>query len=227
MKDTFAKIIEAAEALDWRCNEDSRLKERYIEFEQDTPAGEDFIFTAYGNTPEALAKSVFEYAEEFDITEHVQQNLGGRGAPGAVELVEDAKEIKKMLDTLAEALLAVSRGEEYKPQPEPEQNPKLTELLELMEAHPDLPVLPMVDSEIVADDYCARWLGSWGTAKIVRYWAGEERYYFYDEEDIEDVINDPACIYEEDELTEERALEVYRALPWVECIAVNIDLPDE
>lgn len=108
-----------------------------------------------------------------------------------------------------------------------QMNKKLEQLFDLIEAHPELPVVPMVDSEIVADNFCSRWLGSFGASKIVRYWAGEDRYYFYDEDDIEDVINDHDCIYDEDDLTEERAIEIYRALPWVECIAVNIDLPED
>ena len=108
-----------------------------------------------------------------------------------------------------------------------DQNENLNNLIELMKAHPELPVLPLVDSEIVADDVCSRWIGSWGRAKLERYWAGEDRYYYYDEDDIEDAINDPACAYDPETMTEEQALEIYKALPWVDCIAVCIDLPDE
>ena len=36
------------------------------------------------------------------------------------------------------------------------------ELFRLMKEHPDLPVVPMVDSEIVADDCYTYWMGSWG-----------------------------------------------------------------
>ena len=32
-------------------------------------------------------------------------------------------------------------------------NEKINELLELIKANPDLPILPMVDHEIVAEDY--------------------------------------------------------------------------
>ena len=35
-------------------------------------------------------------------------------------------------------------------------------LLELVKQNPDLPILPMVDSEIVGDDGYCRWMGSWG-----------------------------------------------------------------
>lgn len=104
---------------------------------------------------------------------------------------------------------------------------KLEQLLQLMKENPDLPVLPMVDSEIVADSDYARWVGSWGMSRLARYWVGEEKYYFYDENNIEDVIYDPDCSIELDTMTDEEALAVYKALPWVDCIAVNIDLPDD
>ncbi|MBP5460761.1 MAG: hypothetical protein J6Y20_01355 [Lachnospiraceae bacterium] len=102
------KLIEEAEALEWGCNLDKQTHngktEQYIEFEQYTPAGEDFIFTAWGETAEEIARDVFRYAEDFDQSEHVQLNLGARGAPDAYTLAIDSQEIKKMLDVLAERL---------------------------------------------------------------------------------------------------------------------------
>lgn len=38
----------------------------------------------------------------------------------------------------------------------------ISDLLELIKAHPELPIVPMVDSEIVCDDGYARWKGAWG-----------------------------------------------------------------
>lgn len=102
------------------------------------------------------------------------------------------------------------------------------ELFDLMRQHPELPVVPMVDSEIVADDCCARWIGSWGKARIDRYWVGDNGVYFYEEDGPDDTaINDPACAYDWDTLTDEQAQEVYDCLPWTACIVVNIDLPRE
>lgn len=45
------------------------------------------------------------------------------------------------------------------------QTQKIKELLALIEQNPTLPVVPMVASEIVCDDSCARWKGSWGAQK--------------------------------------------------------------
>src|SRR5699024_12622302 len=50
----------------------------------------------------------------------------------------------------------------------------------------------MVDSEIVADDCCARWTASWGSAEIKDYIIGDERVYFKDDDDPETVLNN--CI---------------------------------
>ena len=108
------KLIEVAEALDWRVTSGSDKYpdgsvSPYLEFEQSTPAGEDFIFTAWGETAEEIARDVFRYAEDFDLTEHVRLNIGARGAPDAYTLAVDAQEIQTMLDTLAERLLEVEK----------------------------------------------------------------------------------------------------------------------
>lgn len=70
-----------------------------------SPAGEDFFFAIeHNNDVEPAVQALKQYAYNFDIDEHVQLNLGGRGAPGVVELVEDAKEIQAMLDELADGV---------------------------------------------------------------------------------------------------------------------------
>ena len=73
------------------------------EIRQASPAGEDFFFDiVHNNDVKEAVNELKRYAYEFDIDEHVQLNLGMRGAPGVSELVEDAKELQKMLDDLAE-----------------------------------------------------------------------------------------------------------------------------
>lgn len=70
-----------------------------------SPAGEDFFFAIeHNNDVEAAVQALKQCAYNFDIDEHVQLNLGGRGAPGVTELVEDAKEIQEMLDELADGV---------------------------------------------------------------------------------------------------------------------------
>lgn len=72
------------------------------------------------------------------------------------------------------------------------QKERLEELFRLIKENPDLPILPMVDSEIVADDVCARWTASWGSAYVGEYIIGSERVWFKDEDEAEDILND--CI---------------------------------
>jgi hypothetical protein len=101
----------------------------------------------------------------------------------------------------------------------------IADLLELIKAHPELPIVPMVDSEIVCDDYYARWRGSWGAASVTKYLVSEEHIFFFDDDDVEAVLSE---VKGEDELasmTDKEAQEAYNALPWVECIAVDINLP--
>ena len=106
------------------------------------------------------------------------------------------------------------------------QKERLAELFRLIKENPELPILPMVDSEIVADDFCARWTGSCGSAEIKDYIIGNERVYFKDDDDAETVLND--CIggvdyWEQPEDVVERE---YNNLPWIRAIVVNIDLPE-
>lgn len=102
----------------------------------------------------------------------------------------------------------------------------LAELLEQMKAHPELPVLPMVWGEIAMEEN-RYWTASWEEAKVTRYFMGEEGVYFYDEKDMDDCLNDAATIWPYDELdTDEKALEVYRSLPWKEAIVVFIGMPE-
>ena len=107
------------------------------------------------------------------------------------------------------------------------QTQKIKELLALIEQHPKLPVVPMVASEIVCDDSCARWKGSWGAAEVTKYICGEEHIFFFDDSDMGEVENTLTEVvgwdWCEEHNTNEDWLEKYRGLGWTECIAVNIN----
>ena len=105
-------------------------------------------------------------------------------------------------------------------------NEKINELLSLIKSNPDLPILPMVDYEIIGEDY-GRWAGSWGHAYVGEYIMGNERVWFYDDDDerervLEDCVGG-ADFWREPEDDVKRA---YDALPWIRAIIVNIDLPE-
>jgi hypothetical protein len=105
-KSPMTTLVERAEELGWCCNQDVQDGKCYIEFFQASPAGEDFGFTAYGDTVEEIVKDIREYADDFDAEEHVKELLdakanGFAGVPDVFTLVEDAKAIQEMLNTLA------------------------------------------------------------------------------------------------------------------------------
>lgn len=51
------------------------------------------------------------------------------------------------------------------------------EIIKLIEENPELPVVPMVDSDVVADD-CGYWLGKWGRCEITEYYSETMRNCF-------------------------------------------------
>lgn len=102
-------ICEIANAHGWitKCNDDG---EGHVEFsfEQHSPLGEDVIVELDPCTPDQVAAKVREYADDFDTDDHARmwvENSHVRGVPQTVRaLLNDAEEIKRMLDALAHAL---------------------------------------------------------------------------------------------------------------------------
>lgn len=103
-------------------------------------------------------------------------------------------------------------------------------LIKLIQDNPDLPVVPMVDSEVVADDG-GYWMGKWGHCKVTEYYLGRERVHFRDDDE-EDVLGDlVGCKYSCDpqgrdiyELSDEEWDKLYKSVPWVKCIAVYVTI---
>lgn len=102
------------------------------------------------------------------------------------------------------------------------------EIIKLIEENPELPVVPMVDSDVVADD-CGYWLGKWGRCEVTEYYAGREYIHFRDDDE-ENVLNDlVGCKYGCDSqgrdiynLTDAEWDALYKSIPWIKCIAVYI-----
>lgn len=104
----------------------------------------------------------------------------------------------------------------------------IKELLKLIEENPDLPIVPMVDAEVVGDDY-GNWMGEWGTCDITEYYIGRDHVHFKDDDE-EDVLNDMiGCRYGEDQkgrdiydLSDEEWDDLYKSIPWEKAIVVYI-----
>ena len=109
------------------------------------------------------------------------------------------------------------------------------ELLKLAAANPDLPIVPLVDYEVVCED-CGRWIGSIGSVSVGEYALFNDRYhderedfkehyfdYYYDEL-CERFNYDPLDEAENKEL--EKHLDEVAERYFTKAILVNIDLPD-
>lgn len=102
------------------------------------------------------------------------------------------------------------------------------EIIKLIEENPELPVVAMVDSEVVAEDG-GYWLGKWGRCRVTEYYVGREYIHFRDDDE-EDVLNDlVGCKYGHDsqgqdiyDLADAEWDALYKSIPWIKCIAVYI-----
>lgn len=116
------------------------------------------------------------------------------------------------------------------------QAENLKELFGLIKKRPDLPIVAMVDSEIVADDGCCYWMGSWGSCLIDKYIVHEDCGVIFYEEGKPDTVDifekyfDYAECGIDEELPDEEALPLMRekvdSLDWKEAIIVYIQVPD-
>ena len=103
---TFEEIINSAESIGWSASITlGQPNELECEFRKYSPAGEDFMFVAYGETAHDLIEDVQKYVSDFDQDEHVRSVMSMPGAPRIKELVEDAEAIEEMLRELVEKLV--------------------------------------------------------------------------------------------------------------------------
>lgn len=109
-------------------------------------------------------------------------------------------------------------------------------LLNLMKEHPDLKVVPLIDSEILSDSedcYPTFWLGSWGDASVDEVFNGDQRYFLksdgIDDEELEHYIlkNSDADISTMTTEQYNRYIhEEIERLPWEKVIVVQINQPN-
>lgn len=101
----------------------------------------------------------------------------------------------------------------------------IQQFCELVKQNPGLPVLCMVDSDVVADDSYCRYGATIGHSRIDGYVCVDERIYFYDEDDFAEVLE---RIYDEDFLSgksQSELIALYNKLNWTKVIVLSIDEP--
>lgn len=108
-------------------------------------------------------------------------------------------------------------------------NSKPTELLKLIAENPDLPIVPMVEYEVVADDSYHWWMGTWGICAIDYIYNGKEAVHFKSDDEEEVLCDMVGCEYYQTpdgrdicDLTDEEWNDLYQSIPWKKCIVVFI-----
>lgn len=116
-----------------------------------------------------------------------------------------------------------------------EEQTRYKDFLELVKENPTLPVVPRVDSEVVAEEGYSWWWASFNGAYLDEMVDYKDRRYSKedDEEDlmetlIEEFMDDEGLTDDDyGDYCDKVALERFNALPWRKVIAVRISLPEE
>ena len=104
-------------------------------------------------------------------------------------------------------------------------------LLQLIKENPDLPVIPMVNEEVVADDCYSWWMGHWGDSEVTEYYIGKEHVHFKSDDEEDALCDMPGCGYYQTpdgreilDLSDEEWTALYNSLEWIKAIVVYIDV---
>ena len=100
-------------------------------------------------------------------------------------------------------------------------------LIRLITENPDLPVIPMVDTEIGGDDY-GYGVGTFGIACIDEYIIASESVQFKSDDDVFNTLEKylPTEQYYALPTSELECRLIYNSLPWIKAIIVYINLPE-
>lgn len=121
---------------------------------------------------------------------------------------------------------------------EPNKTLPVSDIVALMAENPKLPVVAMVDSDVVADDTCGFWYGSFHGARIEDVCVAKDRYGEVhtlfrmdgDDEIFETLFNYDECGIDLDRMSKEEAeaavRQIVNGLPWQKSICVYVTPPD-
>lgn len=105
---------------------------------------------------------------------------------------------------------------------------KEQKLRKLIIANPDLPVIFMVNSDVVIDDYYANWLASISSVEVGEYCCYKTRYYD-DKNDLEEEyyvdLEDEFKYLEDNEI--DRIIKERTSSWWRKAIIVYVDVPSD
>lgn len=111
-------------------------------------------------------------------------------------------------------------------------------LLKLAAENPAMPIVAMVNFEVVAGDEFAYWIGEINSVDVRELWLSPDART-WDREDAEDewdgfiesyASNEELVRIEcltDDKLLKQAAMEWIAGLPWTKCIVIFVDTPDK
>lgn len=117
-------------------------------------------------------------------------------------------------------------------------NEATAKLLKLAAENPTLPIVAMVDFEVVAGDECAYWAGEIDNVDVEELWLSPDARTWEREDaesEYEEFVESYApnedlmkieCLTD-DKMYEQAAMEWIAGLPWTKCIVIFVGTPDE
>ncbi|WP_337439124.1 hypothetical protein [Acidaminococcus fermentans] len=117
------------------------------------------------------------------------------------------------------------------------ENKNVKELLKLAAENPSLPIVAMVQYEVVADDSFSYWLGEIDAVDVEELWVSDGRTWTREDAEYEclSIVDDYAPDdvvaqierLPDEKLREQAAMEWINGLPWMKCIVIFIGTPDD
>lgn len=96
------------------------------------------------------------------------------------------------------------------------------ELFKLMQENPELPVVPMVDSDVITKEWLSWYIGRLESPEIDEYLVADGIIYTKTSDDLWDVLEAAYGEFKVSKMTEEEAAEAYQQLPWQKAIMLYI-----
>lgn len=98
------------------------------------------------------------------------------------------------------------------------------ELYKIVQENPNIPIIPLVNAEVVAEDYPTWWEGYWHEVSIEYFLDGTEVTWFKSIADEYDVVADICGEDVADNITEEEMHDLFENQPWKKYIVVWISV---
>lgn len=110
----------------------------------------------------------------------------------------------------------------------------IEKLIKLHKEHPELPVITMVDTEVVASDEFSFWISRIRAVTIKKYMVADDEVLFYEDMDYDNAwrmydysyIRSKIDQYMSEEEVVDVLVELYEKAPWKEAIIIWVGVND-